>query len=93
MPTNQRRWRFYTEAELTECEVAQRWRWKHFDPDGEMVASGKGFHTLHAAVGDAREHGFKGEFTLGEDGPVWRRFDDWAALSGTGPATPTRSTA
>jgi hypothetical protein len=61
----------------------------HFDPDGELVASGSGFYTLPAAVGDAREHGFRGEFTLGEDGPVWRRFDDWATLSANGDTAPS----
>jgi hypothetical protein len=86
MASNKRRWRFYTEAELGEHEVAQRWRWAHFDPDGELVASASSFHTLPAAVGDARGHGFSGEFTLGEEGPVWRRFDDWEALSASGPA-------
>ena len=91
MTANKRRWRFYTEAELTDCEVAQRWHWKHWNADGEVTASGSGFHTLPAAVGDARQHGFKGEFTLGEDGPVWRRFDDWAALSASAP--PSRSAA
>jgi len=86
MASNNRRWRFYTEAEVGEFAVAQRWHWSHWDADGELVASSTGFHTLPAAVDDAREHGFRGEFTLGEDGPVWRRFDDWASLSGSAAA-------
>jgi hypothetical protein len=89
MAENQRRWRFFTEAELAEFEVAQRWHWAHFDTTGDVIACGSGFHTLPAAVGDARQHGFRGEFTLGEDGPVWRRFDDWAALSASGPTQPS----
>ncbi|HEX2829874.1 MAG TPA: hypothetical protein VHP37_26235 [Burkholderiales bacterium] len=69
-------WRFFTKPIEEDGAAGHRWCWARLDANGRVVAVGKGFYTIVAAVHDAKGHGFTGDVEVGDPQVLVDHFGD-----------------